>query len=247
LINGQTCSLRLIRYGEESNSSPQLFGISLYQQKIIELRPEGRGLFDAKRLFADHGYPPTTPYLSQIPCSWGAVYFPQHWKEFHAYLTWRLSEFTIKTSQNVVPDVRSNKWSKSWKKYFIELAYLRGYVMLYPNYNDFVSLSTNHLEPGSHVRVSSKEKREQFVLPLMALSGIHGGPSIGLLDLPEGTLPGWRTLPILNLTGSLTTLEFLTHIGLSRKAELIDPTCSRESSLSSNDFRDFACIDGTSH
>ena len=234
------------RYGEAPNQSPKLFGISLYQQKIIELRPEGRQPFDAKTLFADHGFPRTTPYLSQIPCSWGAVYFPQHWREFHTYLAWRLSEFAIKISQNVVPDVRSNKWSKSWKKYFIELAYLRGYAMLYPNFDNFVSLSTNHIEVGSHVKNRSKEKREQFLLPLMDLPSLEGKrSSIGLLDLPMGTLPQWNMLPVLNLTGSLTTLELLTEVGLSRKAELRVHDCS--GFLLPFDVRDLTCIDSQNH
>jgi hypothetical protein len=236
------------RYGEPYNRSPQLFGISLYQQKIIELRPEGRQPFDAKALFADHGFPRTTPYLSQIPCSWGAVYFPQHWKEFHTYLTWRLSEFTIKMSQNVVPDVRSNKWSKSWKRYFIEMTYLRGYVMLYPNFDNFVSLSTNHIEVGSHVKSRSKEQKEQFLLPLMTWPDLKGRRSPSeILDLPEGTMPHWNALPVLNLTGSMTTLETLTQVGLSRKAELRVNRCSEMASVLPHDVRDLACIEDPIH
>jgi hypothetical protein len=103
----------------------------------------------------------------------------------------------------VVPDVRSNHWTKSWKKYFIEMVYLRGYVMLYPNYAGFVSLSTNHLEVGSHVKDRPKEKQEVFRLPLMELG------SGQLLDLPGGRLPGWDTMPVLNLTGFLCSLENL--------------------------------------
>jgi hypothetical protein len=191
-----------------------------------------------------HGHPHSTPYLSQIPCSWGAVYFPQHWKEFHTYLAWRLSEFTIKLSKDVVPDVRSNKWPRSWKKYFIELAYLRGYVMLYPNFDDFVSLSTNHIEVGSHVKNRSKEKREQFLLPLMTLPDLGGKPSVGLLDLPGGTMPHWNSLPVLNLTGSLMTLEAIKQAGLSRKGELRLHECSSVPSFLPFTIRDLACIDG---
>ncbi|KAJ7767459.1 hypothetical protein DFH07DRAFT_915684 [Mycena maculata] len=191
------------RYGEDRDQTNQLFGISLYQQKNIELHPEGRKTFDPRGLFVKHGVAdPSTPYLSQIPCSWGAVYFPEHWREFHDYLGARLSESTMEIERIVVPDVRSNNWTKSWKKYFIEMVYLRGYVMLYPNYADFVSLSTNHLEVGSHVKERPKEKQEVFRLPLMKLE-----ESWQLLDLPRGTLPRWGTLPVLNLTGFLSGLE----------------------------------------
>ncbi|KAF7370755.1 Succinate dehydrogenase [ubiquinone] iron-sulfur subunit, mitochondrial [Mycena sanguinolenta] len=190
------------RYGEARNQAAPLFGISLYQQKNIELHPDGRRPFDARKLFAENNIPdPSTPYLSQIPCSWGAVYFPEHWREFHTYLANRLSETTMEIERIVVPDVRSNNWTKSWKKYFIEMVHMRGYVMLYPNYARFVSLSTNHLEIGSHVKDRPKDKQEAFMLPLMDL-----GSSVHLLDLPGGRLPEWDALPALNLTGFLVSL-----------------------------------------
>ncbi|KAJ7623375.1 hypothetical protein FB45DRAFT_925409, partial [Roridomyces roridus] len=185
------------RYGKDRGRTGALFGISLYQQNNIELHPEGRRPFDARSLFKRSNVAdPSTPYLSQIPCSWGAVYFPEHWREFHDYLAARLSEASMPIEQIVVPDVRSNHWTKSWKKYFIEMVYLRGYVMLYPNYEGFESLSTNHLEVGSHVKERSKEKQDVFRLPLMKLSD-----SGRLLELPGRTLPRWVALPVLNLTG----------------------------------------------
>jgi len=215
------------RYGKESNKSPHIFGISLYQQKNLELPPEGRRAFNPRTLFSEAGLSfPATPYLSQVPCSWGAVYFPEHWREFHDYLAVRLGETSLKLKTKVVPDVRSNKWSKSWKKFFIELVYLRGYVMLYPNYEDFVSLSTNHLEVGSHVKQRSREKQELFLLPLMKLDEFLG--SSPLLDLPNHTLPSLEMLPVLNLTGSITSLEALIEQGNARRNELMHCNFSSE-------------------
>lgn len=226
-----------------SQRSPQLFGISLYQQKNVELHLEGRRPFNARRLFSETQVSsPSTPYLSQIPCSWGAVYFPEHWREFHDYLSVRLSEFSLSIDQNVVPELRSNSWTKSWKKYFIELVYLRGYVMLYPNYEDFVSLSTNHLEVGSHVKNRSPEKKELFLLPLMQLQDSESPHTVGLLDLPGRMLPRWENLPTLNLTGSLTSLESLIEVGQVRRAELT--TCLAPAVLL-HDVRDLMCINDT--
>ncbi|KAF9462974.1 hypothetical protein BDZ94DRAFT_1165033 [Collybia nuda] len=214
-------SLLRYRYGNPGNRSSRLFGISLYQQKNVELPLEGRQAFNARLLFTKTGFlHPTTPYLSPVPCSWGAVYFPEHWREFHAYLSFRLSEHSMKFNQDIVPGVRSNRWTKSWKKYFIEMVYLRGYVMLYPNYENFLSLSTNHLEVGSHVKVRTREKRDLFVLPLMQLPISISLPVPSLLDLPYRTLPAWNALPVLNLTGSLTTLNVLTSAGALRRREL---------------------------
>ena len=215
------------RYGKENNKTPHMFGVSLYQQKNLELPPEGRRAFNPRTLFSEVGlHFPTTPYLSQVPCSWGAVYFPEHWREFHDYLAVRLGETSLKLKTKVVPDVRSNRWSKSWKKFFIELVYLRGYVMLYPNYEDFVSLSTNHLEVGSHVKQRSREKQELFLLPLMKLDEPLGSSS--LLDLPDHTLPSLEMLPVLNLTGSITSLGALIEQGNRRRNELMHCDFSSE-------------------
>ncbi|KAH7918714.1 hypothetical protein BV22DRAFT_1024105 [Leucogyrophana mollusca] len=236
--------MTVLRY---SNISTQLFGVSLYQQKNVELNPEGRRPFNPRTLFAAHGLPePSTPYLSQIPCSWGAIYFPQHWREFHDYLAVRLSEYTMNIHEDIVPNVRSNKWTKSWKKYFIELAYLRGYVMLYPNYDNFISLSTNHLEVGSHVKDQPEDvylrKRELFLLPLMPLASESAStaPIPDLLHLPDGTLPGWNALPVLNLTGSMSSVDVLMQQGNERRAELTH--CCRATSLP-YDVLDLMCLD----
>ena len=233
------------RYGESDPSSSKLFGISLYQQKIIELRPTGRQPFDARTLFrAAPLSDPSTPYLSQIPCSWGALYFPSPWREFHDYLALRLSQSALPIGRTIVPGVRSNKWTRSWKKYFIELAYLRGYVMLYPNYDDFVSLSTNHLEVGSHVKDDPGEayekKKHLFSLPLMRLEGALADAGHGprLLDLPGGTLPDWDRLPVLDLVGEVSSMEAIQRRGDERRTEL--GACVGVASLPSS-VRDLLC------
>jgi hypothetical protein len=111
------------RYGTSTSrlEAQRMYGISLYQPKNIELRPEGRRKFDARKTFEDMGIPSTVPYLSQIPCSWGAVYFPEHWREFHQFLSIRLSETAMDLSDPIVPNIRSNRWLNSWKRYIIEL------------------------------------------------------------------------------------------------------------------------------
>ena len=233
------------RYGENQNLSMHVFGISLYQQKVIETRQEGRVFFNPRTVFAANDLIEyTTPYLSQIPCSWGGVYFPEHWREFHSYLNIRLSEALFDINAVVVPNARSNRWSKSWKKYFIELAYLRGYVMVYPNYDNFVSLSTNHLEIGSHVKEAPLEsyaqKREKFRVPLMELQG-----TTQLMDLPHGALPSFSDLPVLDLFGQLSSLEALILLGQTRRSEMF-PACEPSSGNHLRpDFGGLLCVPGT--
>ncbi|GAA5935134.1 hypothetical protein JCM10213_000654 [Rhodosporidiobolus nylandii] len=202
---------RYTRAGRKASS--RMFGVSLYQQKNIELRPEGRQPFDAHRLFTDLSLYPTSPYLSQIPCSWGAAYFPEVWREFHTYLSLRLSELALPISEPLVPAIRSNRWPRSWKKYFIELVYLRGYAMLYPNYPAFESLSTNHLEKGTHVHTSQVEEKKKALFEVPLLDG-----DASLVDsLPGGSgrerLPEWEALPVMDLWGALASAEELLERG----------------------------------
>ncbi|CCO28434.1 putative mitochondrial carrier C8C9,12c [Rhizoctonia solani AG-1 IB] len=215
------------RYGTPSKDTHQLYGISLYQPKVSELHMQGRRPFNASNIFvATSVGHPHTPYLSQVPCSWGAVYFPEHWREFQQYLSLRLSEHLMLTTDIVVPNLRSNKWSRSWKKFFNEMVYLRGYASLYPNYDHFVSLSTNHLEAGEHVPMNiNQEKQRQYFLPLMQepeVANLHPGTELGvkLLDLPLSNLPSWTDLPVLDLWGNISSLESLQSIGLNRRKSM---------------------------
>ncbi|TFK51709.1 hypothetical protein OE88DRAFT_1628550 [Heliocybe sulcata] len=236
--------MAILRYSGDIDTS-RLFGVSLYQQKTIELKPEGRRPFNARSLFLREGLQHTdTPYLSQIPCSWGAVYFPEHWREFHDYLSFRLSELRLSISDDVIPTLRSNHWTKSWKKYFIELSYLRGYVMLYPNYDNFTSLSTNHLEIGSHVKDTPKELYEQkkrlFNLPLLLLpDSDNPAVSTGILELPGRALPLWSKLPVLDHQGSVTSLDGIVEKGSIQRSRIFH--CSQPP-LTLYDARDLTCI-----
>lgn len=220
--------LTVLRYRYSSASrnpsypdpSAHLFGISLYQPKNLELLPVGRRPFDAHSLFSSLSLPPTTPYLSQVPCSWGALYFPEIWREFHSYLALRLSEIALSISEPIVPDIKSNRWPRSWKKYFIELVYLRGYVMLYPNYADFYSLSTNHVEVGTHIKSNADliKRKLLFEVPLLPSNA-----SI-LHLLPYARLPSWPELPLLDFWGGVTTDEEVKERGWQTWSQLA--TCA---------------------
>ena len=98
--------------------------------------------------------------------------------------------------------------------------------MLYPNYEDFVSLSTNHLEVGAHVKSYDEEKQRLFMLPLM-----KDEEHSTLLSLPGETLPEWRLLPVLNLTGAILSLEEVQRIGWTRSAQLSNCAAGEELEL----------------
>jgi hypothetical protein len=85
--------------------------------------------------------------------------------------------------------------------------------MLYPNFYQWSSLSTNHVEIGVHNKqVSTQNIQNQFTLPLLDFNrtGIES-----ILDLPHRRLPIWEKLPILDLWGNVTTEEEIVTRGSS--------------------------------
>ena len=239
------------RYGRGKGSAlaGRVFGISLYQPRNVELRPQGRRPWNPRDVFRQGNVSdPTQVYLNQVPCSWGAVYFPEIWREFHDFLVLRLSapfypslltttppsnlnnprlqnsnsqgnaRERLSLNEHIVPDVRSNRWARSWKRFFIELVFLRGYLMVYPNYDGFLSFSTNHLERGSNVSDTSAQKKAMFVVPLMGAQEGHGE---GIVDgLPWGELPALEDMPVVDLMGYIVDAEELAKMGEKRRRAL---------------------------
>ncbi|KFH70962.1 hypothetical protein MVEG_03808 [Podila verticillata NRRL 6337] len=205
------------RYSPDSHLYQRMFGVSMYSQKFVETHLAGRAPFNPEDIFIETPeYELRTPFLLQLPCSWGAVYFPEHWREFHEYVADRLLDIEWnKTSlQSVqIPNSRTNRWSNSWKKLFIEMIYMRGYVMLYPNFFNFTSFSTNHLEWGTHTK-QQRNSAGTFLVPLMT-------DSERLLDdLPNRRLPDWDSLPVLDLWANLATSAELIKRGRALQEQL---------------------------
>ncbi|MBA0825312.1 hypothetical protein Goarm_021911, partial [Gossypium armourianum] len=171
-------------------SLPELSSISLYTPRIVEVvkeRPKWNPTEFFKRIH------PNTPYLHQLPCSWGAVFFPKLWREFYVYMNMRFTE-DAKANPVQIPKSRTNGWQASWKKFLIDMMYLRGYVSLYPNFPNQSSFSTNHMEPGAHISAKDnvvRHDKTDFEVPLL------------MEDfrplLPNAKLPPASKLPSLNL------------------------------------------------
>ena len=86
-------------------------------------------------------------FLQQLPCSWGSLYFPQPWIEFHQYMQQRLhGALPVQIEGSVV-----NGWSESWKKFMMEQMHLHGYVVLYPNFYNQVAVCRGRVVSGEWV------------------------------------------------------------------------------------------------
>ncbi|OIW03919.1 hypothetical protein TanjilG_30195 [Lupinus angustifolius] len=185
-------------------SLPELSSISLYTPKLVEVVKE-RPKWNATEFFKK--IHPNTPYLHQLPCSWGALFFPKQWREFYVYMNMRFTE-DPKANPVQIPKSRTNGWQASWKKFLIDMMYLRGYVTLYPNFPNQTSFSTNHMEPGAHI--SAKEnvvnhKKHDFEVPLLKedFRNLLAG-----MKLPQAS-----KLPSLNLFNQPVSLKGLKAAG----------------------------------
>ncbi|KAL2902826.1 Elongation factor 4, partial [Bienertia sinuspersici] len=196
-------------------SFPELSSISLYTPRLVEVVKE-RPKWNATEFF--QRIHPNTPYLHQLPCSWGAVFFPKHWREFYVYMNMRFTEDPKKNPVQI-PKSRTNGWQASWKKFLIDMMYLRGYVSLYPNFPNQASFSTNHMEPGAHISAkdnSLKHDKSDFEVPLLADDFRN--------YLPNGKLPSASRLPSLNLFNQAVSLKGLKAAGAKLRMDVINCT-----------------------
>jgi hypothetical protein len=187
-----------LRYSS-SAISRRIAGLSLYTPRLMEIK------HPRVRMRLDLSYPRNPLLLYQTPCSWGALYFPEPWRRFHRYMSTRMANQTSSFSFDL-PGSLTNSWKESWKKFFFELMYARGEVLVYPNFSNQTSLATNHLEPGEHIGVESKSAYAHlpvdYTVPLMLNSqlaillalnftkALENPPLLNLFALPasEGQL-----------------------------------------------------------
>ncbi|KAH7301846.1 hypothetical protein KP509_23G046100 [Ceratopteris richardii] len=191
---------------------PELSAIALYSPRLVEVVKE-RPKWNATEFFKD--IHPNTPYLHQLPCSWGALFFPKHWREFYVYMGMRYTE-DAKSNDVQIPKSRTNGWQASWKKFLIDMMYLRGYVALYPNFPNQESFSTNHMEPGAHISAADnvvKHNKEDFEVPLLKKDYWS--------LLPQGKLPPASKLPVINLFNQRSSIKGLKEAGAALQQDVL--------------------------
>ncbi|KAI9269116.1 hypothetical protein BDA99DRAFT_557879 [Phascolomyces articulosus] len=221
----------ILKYRYNPTPKKNLFGVSLYSPRIIDSSEEQRELFEPPS-----GY---TPYLMQAPCSLGggAVYFPEHWREFHDFMTARIADQDSHQLQTIqVPGARSRHWKYSWRRYLDELVYLRGNVMLYPNFEDNASFSTRHQLPE---HATKHQAQDNLDLPgaARAVAGLFTVPLLkDTFALPDRQLPDWGDLPVLDLFGKPATLDILAERGKELQQQVSSCLHSHENDYDPSDL-----------
>ncbi|KAH0612691.1 uncharacterized protein H6S33_009071 [Morchella sextelata] len=159
-----------------------LFGISLEEPPSF--------INGTKPFTTPSGEP--SPFLYTAPSSRAALYFPQHWIEFHSYFSQSLlfptmgAAFTNQT--NLTRLTMSKEISDSWSTSFINLIRSRGYVMLYPSFHK-EALAIVHNETPSYTRT-----KHGFEKTLMDKNNV-------MRDLPAQALPIYNTIALVDWWG----------------------------------------------
>ena len=127
---------------------PRMYGFGLQRQNTII----GRKQVDepAKDITKELGG--EVFYKYQLVCTWGAVFFPQHWKEF---IKWFVEHRKERSFDPCLPNTASTLWyntkgksSRMWSIWFIRFAFEKGWYNMYLNLPDGSALVTNHREGG---------------------------------------------------------------------------------------------------
>ena len=89
------------------------------------------------------------PFLLQLPSALGTLYIPKVWSELMKLLRYR--------SMNAGSDVsvvgtNAAHWDAHWMKYLLQLVYIKGYMIMYPNYmhpesNQRLTFAAAYAEP----------------------------------------------------------------------------------------------------
>jgi len=127
---------------------PQMYGFGLQRQNTIIGREQVEE--PAKDISNELGG--EVFYKYQLVCTWGAVFFPQHWKEF---LRWFVERRRERNFDPCLPNTASTLWyntkgksSRMWSIWFIRFAFEKGWYNMYLNLPDGSALVTNHREGG---------------------------------------------------------------------------------------------------
>lgn len=214
-------------YGHEDTANLLGLSFSIPDTHLDHVTPFKPPLVDVA-LGADsppeNGTGSPTNFLWQAPNSNAALYFGDKWKEFHSFLTHRLSSSPQTEHKKLI-----SKAEPAWMEYLLEMASARGYFMIYPTFAEGHGIVTVHhelyrapeewsQEPKAEKEASVDERLDFTDSP--AAHKKHIEPKLGttssLLSLlpDDGDLPEVPMLPILSTSGerlSFHTLEERTE------------------------------------
>ena len=231
-----------------ADPDPKVVGVSMYTPRTVESVAETpRFPFNTASMRTS---PDTFLFKYSLPCSWGALWLPGAWAEFLVYMRTRLTlEGELGAEETVVsvPPSQSVVWFGSWKKYMIEMMYTNELYMVYPNFPEQASFSTNHMEVGEHIHSKSdRDSRiQEFTVPLI------DDAYVSKLE-DQGLISGSILSSLPDTLNDLLLMDTASRPLISSSC-LPNPTCRAQTpptawhrttivtSLMSQSSRDFTC------
>jgi hypothetical protein len=166
-----------------------------------------------------------SPFLWQAPNSNAALYFGDKWVELHDFVAQLLSSQHKLPTPTTLNERFVSDTFPFWLEHILKLARARGYLMLYPNFEETDRLATIHRElyqppeqySGPEEQFTSNEltadlehhlslKTKEAVLVTKSLSSI----------LPfDGNLPRVSELPLLEWDGKRSSPKIIEDLAIS--------------------------------
>ncbi|CAF1937112.1 unnamed protein product [Rotaria magnacalcarata] len=144
-------------YINESNYDSRMFGLSMQHQHTVLGQRTGFSIRSIDKELNETGAP--TFFKYQLLGTWGAVFFPEHWRAFLEWIT------TIKIEnieEGCTPGgLLSTQWwvsrhlaGRMWTHWFIRFVYERGWYSLYTNFPNREALIVCYRESGLNFNVT---------------------------------------------------------------------------------------------
>jgi hypothetical protein len=147
--------------------------------------------------FVPTDVPKGSPFLHPAPTSRAILFFSQHWSEYYSFVSHKLyphPNLGPRNTSHQAPAIEYSDKLPVWQYPLIELIRARGYVILYPSFDQTLALFHEEI-PSQTQPIIGKEKKVMNSRFLEAL--------------PDGKFPGWDELPLLSIAGQqISTIDF---------------------------------------
>jgi len=164
------------------------------------------------------GKPVISPFLWQAPNSNAALIFGDKWVELHDFVSRSISSQHLLPTPATINEKVVSKSHPSWLEHILKLARARGYVTLYPNFENPDVLATMHSElyqaPEEYMEELDEEGSgtELTADPTRYKSLSKGEKPLAMKSLLKilpfkGVLPKISEMPILSWDGEVTSFS----------------------------------------
>ena len=174
----------------------------------------------------------STPYIWQQTLFHSTLFFPSQWKEFHTYIS--LREYFgggIPSITDHIPRLSQDRERELvLETYWLELLLVKGYAILYPNFDEGSSFAVQHSESTTSDAMNKET-------PLLSWGEFFE-------QIEYGGLPDWEDLPVLDFEKRVVGWDQLDRSSRMYWGHLSN--CEDFTERTRTDVRDLFCFPETS-